>query len=97
MAYLTNTTPPRLVGQAISEQTARVFKMEGTDAVASVQVSGYITDGGKYGMKVGDRMEYTDTNLGILSFLMVETVSSTYPGAVDLSDTTTVGSTTNSN
>lgn len=97
MAYLTNTTPPRLARQTMGEQTARVWAMEGTDAVATVQVAGYITDGGKYGMKVSDRMEYTDTNLGILSFLMVESVSSTYPGAVDLSDTTTVGSTTNSN
>lgn len=96
MAYLTNSTPPRMARQAISEQTARVWAMEGTDPVATVRVTGYITDGGKYGMKVGDRLEYTDTNLGILSFLMVESVSSTYPGAVDLSDATTVGSTTNS-
>jgi len=95
MAYLTNTTPPRLMDQAISEQTARLWKMEGTDPVATVQVASYITDGGKYGMKANDRLEYTDTNLGIISSLRVVSVSTTYPGAIDLSDAITIGNATN--
>lgn len=96
MAYLTNTTPPRLMDQAISEQVGRLWKMEGTDAAATVQVNGYITDGGKYGMKANDRLEYTDTNVGLISSYRVVSVSNTYPGAVDLSNPTTIGATTNS-
>lgn len=96
MAYLTNTTPPRLQEQAISEQVGREWAMEGTDPAATVRVSGYITDGGKYGLKANDWLRYTDTNLGIISGFRVVSVSSTYPGAVDLSDATTIGSGTNS-
>lgn len=96
MAYLTNSTPPRLIDQAISEQTGRQWRMEGTDPVATVRVTGYISDGGKYGMKVNDQLVYTDTNLNIISSLRVASVSSTYPGAVDLSDAVTIGPATNS-
>lgn len=96
MAYLTNTTPPRLTLQAISEQTAREWHMEGTDPVATVKVNGYITNGGAYGMKVNDTLVYTDTNLNIVSRLRVASVSSTYPGAVDLGEPTTMAAATNS-
>ena len=95
MAYLTNTTPPQLAEQNISEQVNRIWSMSGTDASATVRVTGYISDGGKYGMKVGDLVRYLDTNLNIMSTLIVESVSSTYPGAVDLGDATVIGSTTN--
>ena len=96
MAYLTNSTPPQMAQQNISEQTNRMWSMSGTDPVATVRVTGYISDGGKYGMKVGDLVRYLNTNLNIVSTLVVESVSSTYPGAVDLGDATTIGSTTNS-
>lgn len=96
MTYSTST-PPALVGQAIGFQTgARRWYLTGTDAVATVRVTGYITNGGALGMKVGDLVEYYDSNLGITSTLNVATVSSTAPGAVDLQDATTIGSTTNS-
>lgn len=86
---------PRLAEQAMSEQSNRLWAMEGTDPVATVRVTGYITNGGALGMKVGDLVRYYDSNLGITSTMNVATVSDTYPGAVDLQDATTIGSTTN--
>ena len=61
---------------------------ESVDAGSVVQVTGYITDGGSRGMKVGDRLEHTDNDATppLTTSHMVVTVSSTYPGAVDLSD-----------
>lgn len=96
MSYSTST-PPVLTNQTIGSVTGgRHWKLTGTDAVATVQVTGYITNGGNLGMQVGDLVEYYDSNLGITSMLNVASVSSTAPGAVDLQDPTTVGSTTNS-
>lgn len=96
MAYSTST-PPRLVQQVMNEQTNRQWAMEGADAVATVQVAGYITNAGVLGMKVGDIVRYLDTNLLITSSLVVDSISTTYPYAADLADPTTIGSTTNSN
>lgn len=95
MAY-SASNPPILATQAIGYQPgARRWYLTGTDAVATVRVSGYISNGGSLGMKVGDLVEYFDSNLGITSTLNVDSVSSTYPGAVDLADATVIGSTTN--
>lgn len=63
---------------------------------AEVQVSGYITDGGSRGMRVGDTVTHRNTATNIVSNHVVVTVSATYPGAVDLSNSTTVASGTNS-
>jgi hypothetical protein len=96
MAYSTSN-PPALLSQLIGSQAgSRKWKLTGTDAAATVRVTGYITNGGALGMQVGDLVEYYDSNLGIVSSLKVATVSSTYPGAVDLADATTIGSATNS-
>ena len=95
MAYSTST-PPELGNQALGFQTgARKWFLTGTDTVATVRVTGYISNGGNLGMKVGDLVEYYDSTLGITSTMNVATVSSTSPGAVDLQDATTIGSTTN--
>jgi hypothetical protein len=67
------------------------------DAGATVQVTGFITDGGNRGMKVGDILLHRNTASNIVSSHVVITVSTTAPGAVDLSDSTTVASGTNSN
>lgn len=95
MAYSTST-PPVPFGNTISGQYPTLWMLKGTDAAATVQVTGYISNGGDLGMKVDDTVIYQDTNLGVTSFLNVATVSSTAPGAVDLQDATTIGSTTNS-
>ena len=95
MAYSTSN-PPILVRKALGFQTgAQQGAYTNTDTVATVRVASYITDGGNLGMKVGDLVEYYDSTLGITSTMNVATVSSTSPGAVDLQDATTIGSTTN--
>lgn len=93
MAYETSN-PPRLVSQPIAGQ--RVWQYVDGDASATVRVTGYITNGGRLGMKVNDLVMHFDTANGIVSTLKVVTVSSTAPGAVDLADATVVGSATNS-
>lgn len=94
MAYSTSTPPVCLPG-TIGNFGQGLWVLQGTDASATVRVTGYISNGGDLGMKVGDLVIYYDTNLGITSTLNVATVSATAPGAVDLQDATVVGSTTN--
>lgn len=94
MSYSTST-PPVLVNQALGYQTgARKWALTGTDAVATVRVTGYISNADALGMKAGDLVEYYDSNLQITSTLNVASV--TAGGAADLQDATTIGSTTNS-
>lgn len=69
---------------------------QSADTGAQAQVSGFITDGGNRGMKVGDTVEHTNTSTNIVSLHRVMTVSATAPGAVDLSNSTTIASGTNS-
>ena len=53
-----------------------------------MNTSGFITDGGNKGLKAGDFVIHRDTTsaTGDTSMHRVVTVSSTAPGAVDLSD-----------
>ena len=67
------------------------------DTGAQAQVTGFITDGGNRGLRVGDLVIHTNPATNIVSQHRVMTVSLTAPGAVDLSDSTTVASGTNSN
>lgn len=96
MGYST-ATPPACVVQGLQNRQPATWKHSNADAVATVQVSGYITNAGLLGMKVGDLVEHYDTNLGITSTLNVTSISTTYPYAADLQDPTTIGSTTNTN
>jgi hypothetical protein len=74
----------------------RTWIHESADAGAAVDTTGFITDGGSRGMLVGDLVQHTDTGTKIVTTHRVMTVSATYPGAVDLSDTTTTASGTSS-
>lgn len=67
------------------------------DATAAVDTASFITDGGAKGMKVNDIVYHKDstTTATALTMHKVVTVSSTYPGVVDLSDGVVVGSATN--
>jgi len=66
-----------------------------TDATATIDTSGYISDGGKYGMRVGDIVEvYISSGTITVSTYRVVSVDAT-TGAVDLSDGTVIGSNTN--
>lgn len=74
--------------------SGNVWMYESADAASAVDASGYISDGGKYGMQVGDIVIVRDTATGIISTHRVVTVSAT-TYAVDLGDGTTIGSSTN--
>ena len=97
MGYSTSS-PPALVSSPLTRASGgQTWFYTNTDAVATVDDSGYITNGGDLGMAVGDLVIYYDSNLKITYTLRVHTVSSTAPGAVDLSDSTIIGVTTNTN
>lgn len=86
-----------LVSRAPIAGGPQVWTHRSTDAASVVDAAGYITDGGDRGMLVGDLVYHQDTdNANLTSCHVVVTVSTTSPGAVDLSDGTTVGSATNS-
>lgn len=93
MAYSTSS-PPRLSFQSIAGP--RVWIYVSADASATVDASGYITNGGNLGMKVNDLVQVVDTATPLITMHQVITVSATAPGAVDLSNGTTVGLNTNS-
>jgi len=95
MAYSTSA-PPSLITQAIAG--LRMWYHTSADATAAADASGFISNGGSLGMKVGDVVYHKDstTDATALTMHKVISVSATYPGAVDLSDGTVVGSATNS-
>jgi hypothetical protein len=94
MAYSTSA-PPALLVQSINGP--KIWYHTSADATAAADASGFITNGGALGMAAGDIVYHKDstTNATALTMHKVVTVSSTYPGAVDLSDGTVVGSATN--
>ena len=73
---------------------SRLWIHTSADTGAQAQVASFISDGGKYGMKVGDLVQHTNTGTNIVSLHRVMTVNAT-TGAVDLSDSTTEASGTN--
>jgi hypothetical protein len=95
MAYSTSN-PPILVLQGGTDGAGvAAWSLGGTDAIATVDSSGYITNGGALGMKVGDILRYHRTDTFLIYNYYVKTVSATYPGAVDLSDATASVTATN--
>ena len=84
------SNPPRLLMQPIAG--ARVWQYVSVDDAASVDASGYITNGYQLGMKVGDwvLVSDSDTSPYVTSGHTVVTVNST-TGAVDLSNGITLG------
>lgn len=94
MAYST-AAPPSCILQSIAGPS--IWHHASADAMTAADVSGFITNGGALGMKVNDIVYHKDstTTATALSMHKVVTVSATYPGAVDLSDGTVVGSATN--
>lgn len=86
MAYSTSS-PPTLVSQAIAGP--RHWFYSSTDAVATVRVSGYFTNGWDLGMRAGDTITVLDSDASPItgSLCWVTSASST---AVDLSDGVTI-------
>lgn len=95
MAGYSTSAPPKLVVQSLGGSGPSIWTLTGVDADTTVRVSGYITDGGARGMKVGDIVFYTKTDASPIANFMfnVTTVSATYPGAVDLSNSTAITAT----
>ena len=91
MAYAT-TDRLELITKAPLAAAGKCYYHSSADALAAVNTSGFITDGGSKGLKVGDYVEHLDTTsaTGDLSRHRVLTVSATYPGAVDLTDGTVI-------
>ena len=96
MAYAT-TDPLICLTNAALAVGPRVWYHESADALAAVNTSGFITDGGSKGLTVGDYILHRDITSTTTdsSLHHVITVSATYPGAVDLSDGTVVVDGTN--
>lgn len=76
----------QIVSGGIGGGAPAIWTHHSADAASLVQVTGYITDGGDRGMKVGDVLLHTDDDAtpNLITSHTVVTVSSTAPGAVDL-------------
>lgn len=87
MAYSTSN-PPALVVAGQLNGKGQEWVYRSTDAATDVRVGGYITNGGALGMRVGDTVKVVDTDASpvAVQLMNVVSVSTTYPGAVDLSD-----------
>jgi hypothetical protein len=94
MAYATSNPPRLLVGAFAG--AGNIWRYTSADATATVDGAGYITNGGNLGMKVGDFVIVVDTATPLITGHSVISVNSTAPGAVDLSNGTTIGLNTNS-
>lgn len=96
MAGYSTSNPPFLVTQGITyNATPRLWVYTTTDATGTIDTSGYITNGGQLGMRVGDLvMVFISSGTITVSTYRVVSVNAT-TGAVDLSDGTVVGSNTN--
>ncbi len=76
----------QIVSGGIGAGAPAIWTHHSADAASLVQVTGYITDGGDRGMKVNDIVLHTDDDASppLVTSHLVVTVSSTAPGAVDL-------------
>lgn len=96
MAYATTDLLVCLTNASLGGSGPRLWYHESADALAAANTSGFITDGGSKGLRAGDLVWHRDTQAdGDISMHRVITVSSTYPGAVDLSDGTAICETAN--
>lgn len=96
MAGYSTSNPPSLLVPSFNGQTPQIWVYKSaTDSNATIDTSGYITNGGNLGMRVGDIVLAYDVTNTIVKSHQVLTVSATAPGAVDLSDGVTIGGSTN--
>lgn len=89
MSYSVNT-PPALIAQGISG-FGRLWYYESADAIATVNTSGYFSNGAALGMKVGDTVIVRDTATPTTSLCTV--IDVTAGGQADISDGTAVSQT----
>jgi hypothetical protein len=95
MTYSTSTPPVLVVQGGVGNQFPAIWAYNTTDTATTVDASGYITNGKALGMKVGDIVIVTETDASppVVTSHRVVSVSSTWPGAVDLADGVSLGST----
>ena len=89
MAYSTST-PPRLIVGAMAG-AGNLWYYVSADAIATVNTSGYFTNGDALGMKVGDTVIVRDSSTPTTSLCTVMDVTS--GGQADVSDGTSVSQT----
>lgn len=89
MAGYVTSAPPRLVVQGIVG--GRIWYYETADAIATVNSSGYFTNGDALGMKVGDTVIVRDTATPTTSLCTV--IDVTAGGQADVSDGTAISQT----
>lgn len=93
MAYDSATLS--LVSGAPLTGAGQTWVHRSASAKGDVDAASFITDGGSRGMRVGDMVYHYDTTTAaavVVTGHVVMTVSSTYPGAVNLSVGVEVGS-----
>jgi len=89
MAYDT-ANPPQLLMCPIGGGGPSIWSYTSADAAATVDTAGYITNAGALGMRVRDIIFVTNTTSFVLTSHGVVTISSTSPGAANLSDGVTL-------
>lgn len=87
MAYDTSVAVPELITQSVAG--VRVWSYSSADAVTSVRVSGYFTDGWDRGMRAGDLIYVRDNDASPTTGSLCWVTSAT-SSAVDLSDGVTI-------
>lgn len=85
---------PSLGVQGIGNQTPAAWYHASADAGGDVDADGFVTDGVALGMKVGDLFIHRNTATDIVTTHVVKTLNAN--GSVDLTDTTTTASGTDS-
>ena len=90
MAYSTSNPPALMAGGQSGQK--RIWQYSSADAKATVDTSGYFTNGYDLGMRDGDLIFVYDTANKIWS---THTVLNTSGTTIDLADGTNVGITTN--
>lgn len=93
MTYVAKS--PFLTTQGIGNQGIAVWYHSSADSGATVDTDAFVTDGVALGMKVGDLFVHRDTGTDIVTTHVVKSVNTT-TGTVDLTDTTTTASGTDS-
>lgn len=91
MAYATTDSLILLTNAALAVGP-RIWFHTSADALAAANTSGFITDGGNKGLRVGDYVIHRDSTSTTTDTSMhyVVSVSATSPGVVDLSDGTVI-------
>jgi hypothetical protein len=95
MSYSTSNPPYKIFHGGLTGAAWTCWAYVSADAVADVDGSGYITNAKELGMKVNDGVFVVDTATPLISFCRVHAIDAT-TGAGNLSNGTTIGSTTSS-